>query len=835
MSLVGSTVGSIRIDSRLGEGGMGEVYLGFDTKLERRVAVKTLRPWQRLGERRKERFLREARLLSRLGHPGICQVYELLETPEADFLVLEYVAGRTLGEFADENPSFDETLRMAEQISRALAAAHRERIVHRDLKADNIMVTPEGAIKILDFGIARSLGDEADAALEDAVEPRASGLGTVPLAGPVGMPPTEVWASLPRADKPPGEEGKRRPDLTRHGLVVGTLPAMSPEQVSGRTVDEASDVYSLGVLLQGLFTRKPAYGECDEQELARRIERAETDAMEGIDPELVHLIHDMETLDPRRRPTAEAVAAQLRWIRDRPQRERRRKFRVRVIVGTFVVLLAVLAVVSRLAYVASSARADAESRRRQAEGLIGFMLGDLRTKLTGLGRLELLDVVGEHALEYFESLPERDLSPADLGRRVQTVLQIGDARRSHGDLAGALAAFERGERLAKAATARYPSDAELQLRLAEAATWQGQLHYDRGEKGPAAAAWERALRLAEGVAAQHPDNLEALLARGSARHDKGTLLELQGDLDGAASLYDESLTDQREYARRKPGESEIQGELANTLAFVSILAERRGDLDVARTERRESLSIQEALLAKDLENAVLRQDVAVARGFLANLLGSFGFAEEARELYVSGLATIADLARKDAENAVLARWQVAFRGALADLEAAGGRSAESLVLLREACPASAKLSVSDPSDPDLRLLAGVCRVRNARDMLDSGEPLGKARTELEAGRVLLKQLALEGLSEQNRALVSESEILRGRIALAAADPAEARRAFLHAIEILASCRRPLTFWRVMAPWSDAMLRLGRDDEAAPVVAALETMGYRRPRTGRSQR
>jgi serine/threonine protein kinase len=94
VSFVGSTIGHIRIESRLGTGGMGEVYLGFDPRLERRVAVKTIRPEQRMSERLKGRFLREARLLSKLGHPSICQVYDLVETPEADFLVLEYVQAR---------------------------------------------------------------------------------------------------------------------------------------------------------------------------------------------------------------------------------------------------------------------------------------------------------------------------------------------------------------------------------------------------------------------------------------------------------------------------------------------------------------------------------------------------------------------------------------------------------------------------------------------------------------------------------------------------------------------------------------------------------------------
>src|SRR3954454_22702028 len=117
---------------------MGEVYLGYDSRLERRGAVKTIPPEKRLSPRLKARFLREARLLSKLGHPSICQVYDLVEPPEADFLILEYVPGTTLRRFAERQAlPVGQALGIAEKIALALAVAHREKLVHRDLKADN--------------------------------------------------------------------------------------------------------------------------------------------------------------------------------------------------------------------------------------------------------------------------------------------------------------------------------------------------------------------------------------------------------------------------------------------------------------------------------------------------------------------------------------------------------------------------------------------------------------------------------------------------------------------------------------------------------------------------
>lgn len=157
-SLVGTQVGNIRLEAVLGAGGMGEVYLGFDTRLERRVAVKTIRAVYRFEAEMKSRFLREARILSKLEHPAICQVHDLIEGAENDFLIFEYVEGQTLRRLCADGPLEERRgLEIAEKIAQALAAAHRERIVHRDLKPDNIMVTADGGVKILDFGISRAV------------------------------------------------------------------------------------------------------------------------------------------------------------------------------------------------------------------------------------------------------------------------------------------------------------------------------------------------------------------------------------------------------------------------------------------------------------------------------------------------------------------------------------------------------------------------------------------------------------------------------------------------------------------------------------------------------
>lgn len=334
MSFVGATIGPIRIEDRIGIGGMGEVYRGFHQRLERRVAVKTIRPDHRLSGEVKARFLREARLLSKLGHPGICQVYDLIETPDADFLVLEYVEGRTLKELAKDEPSLERRLRVAEQIATALAAAHRERIVHRDLKPDNVMVTPRGEVKVLDFGIARSVAESGSRPNIDATPPRGSRMGL----------PDQPQAS----------------DLTQLGDLIGTAKVMSPEQARGGRVTIASDLYSLGILLQELFTGEPAYEATHPVTVLEQVMRAEIRPIAGLEPDLTKLIEDLQNLDPRRRPSAEATAARLRWILDKPQRLRRRRLVAAGVVAVIAALITVLGVVSWLALEARREQSDAE-------------------------------------------------------------------------------------------------------------------------------------------------------------------------------------------------------------------------------------------------------------------------------------------------------------------------------------------------------------------------------------------------------------------------------------------------------------------------------------------
>jgi serine/threonine-protein kinase len=219
----GTRLGAYEITGLLGVGGMGEVYRATDTKLSRKVAIKTLPAELASDKDRLARFEREARLLAALNHPHIASVYSLGEHDGALYLAMELVDGVTLQhKLALERLPIEEALRLALQIAEALEAAHEKGVVHRDLKPANIMVSGDGQVKVLDFGLAKAFS-------------------TDPKQRAGGHSPTLSLA------------------MTQQGLVLGTAGYMSPEQASGQATDQRADIWAFGVVLYELLTGKPVF------------------------------------------------------------------------------------------------------------------------------------------------------------------------------------------------------------------------------------------------------------------------------------------------------------------------------------------------------------------------------------------------------------------------------------------------------------------------------------------------------------------------------------------------------------------------------------------------
>jgi Tol biopolymer transport system component len=281
----GTKLGPYEIESPLGAGGMGEVYRAKDTRLDRTVAIKILPTQFSEDSEARQRFDREARAISSLSHPNICQLYDVGSQDGISYIVMECLQGETLADRLEKGPlPLKQLLRYGSEICEGLGTAHRNGVVHRDLKPGNIMLTKTGA-KLMDFGLAKPVSI---------------------TSSPSGLTATSATP------------GKSHP-LTMQGTVVGTLQYMSPEQIEGKEADTRSDIFSLGCVLYEMATgKRPFEGKSAASIMAAVLER-EPIAISSVTPALPaaldRVVKACLAKDPDERlQTVQDVKLQLQWL-----------------------------------------------------------------------------------------------------------------------------------------------------------------------------------------------------------------------------------------------------------------------------------------------------------------------------------------------------------------------------------------------------------------------------------------------------------------------------------------------------------------------------------------
>ena len=298
----GTRIGPYEVTSPLGEGGMGVVYRAHDPKLQRDVALKLLPDHFADDAERLARFQREAQMLASLNHPNIAQIYGLEESGNTRGIVMELVEGETLQERLRRGPIpiIEEALDIATHISEALEAAHEKGIIHRDLKPANVKITPEGRVKVLDFGLAKWPEDRA--------------------IGP--------------------ESATRMTDvsLTQSGQIMGTVAYMSPEQARGEKLDARTDLFSLGAVLHEMATGRNAFPKAWDWT---------PPPADGIDPLLYRIILKLLEADRERRyAKAAEVRADLKRLQDKLQSSQSKRRRSLILASALgLVALLVIAVI----------------------------------------------------------------------------------------------------------------------------------------------------------------------------------------------------------------------------------------------------------------------------------------------------------------------------------------------------------------------------------------------------------------------------------------------------------------------------------------------------------
>ncbi len=842
----GDVIGHYTLRAKIGEGGFGSVYLA-EQKLpvRRRVALKIIK----LGMNTRAvmaRFQGERQALAMMDHPDIARVFDAGATDTGrPFFVMEYVDGVPITKFCDTHRlSVTARLELFARVCLALQHAHQKGVIHRDIKPSNILVSLQDGVptpKVIDFGIAKATTERIT---DDTL-------------------------------------------VTGLDQFMGTPSYMSPEQADRRDgdIDTRSDIYALGVLLYELLTgRLPfdpqTFAKLGFDEIRRRIR-------EELPPRpstrfATLLSADRTVIAARRDTTAPALAASLRgdldWIavhclekeRDRRygsaqeladdvRRHLRREpvearppstaYRVErfvarhrvacasiaaialsLIAGTIVsVRQAVLARRAERAAIAAShaealARADAQRRQNEAEGLLTFMLGDFRTELQKIGRLQLLDTVGEKAMAYFAALDPRDLTDTALSRQAKALYQIGQTRMEEARYADAAAAFQVSYDRAAALTTRHPKDPDMLFERAQAEYWLGDVAWRRGDARTRLEWWTRYRDSTVALFNLEGPTPRAQLELSCGYHNLA-IADSDGDRipDAIAGFVAE-----REILKKlheaKPHDLGLDQSLADNSSWLGSLAERQGDYGTA-LQRFAEMSAGYAELAQiEPVNPLWKQSMARSMEFSAGIKALLGKWDAALSEYSDANAILVMLAALDPKNQ---KWQleplvVRLQETSLSLAVGDTKNAQARITgVREILDA---LVAAEPSSGYFRFHLAMTERLEAR----IGMSIDRRAARETVNRALMLGDGLISTARANDAAKAEYAnacILAGRLALADSQSDQAKRFLNQALNAISPRLAGSNYWRLLAPAAEALLLLGRIEDARPLVEKLHRFGY----------
>ena len=776
----GTVIGTLRVVSLLGEGGMGEVYLAEDLRLDRQVALKSVRAGLREREASRERFLREARILSSLEHPGICRIYDLIEEEDADYIVLELIDGRSL-DSATSKWNSRAKLGVVQDLARILAVAHAAGVVHRDLKPANVMVTPTGDVKVLDFGIARSLkGRDA----RQSLRPDSAG-GTL---------------------------------ATQDGAVAGTPMYMSPEQAAGEAVTAASDMFSLGLLLQELLTGESPREATSDPDTALRLARdGSRRKPRGLAPDVAALIRQLTARSPADRPTAVEAAQRLARIRAKPRRRA---------IGAGVTLALLVMAGGAVKYTIDLARerSIAVRERREVEQTMAFILEDLRPRLDEVGRLDVLQGAADLVLAYYSGRNVEELGERDLLLYARGLQLIGEVQLKQGTHAKALAAFERERDMLERLARKTPVDPDVLFSLSQAEYYIGELAFRSDDFLGALGQFREYERVAERLAAIDPKNPRWAMEVAYATSNQASMynfLARQASPRGDeyerlnAELREESIRLKRDLVAEHAGFRPAVVALANDLSFRSGRRVAACDLAGARADATEAVSLVRAYVATSPEDNDARFRLCMVLSRAAGLARAAGELEESLMLYRRMQTQARALVEIEPDNAAWLQeraYGFMLEGAvLVDL----GRYDEALPVLRAARTYLEDLHDRVPENGAAPRGLAHASLAEARAALAAGDPTAALAATQEGQRWL------EGLdTPPARMAAAWLAITRGRAHKALGDAATATAAFEAAMDLVAPA--PEADAEAAEIRATSLLRMGRRAEAERYLDRLAT-------------
>ena len=626
-----------RLRRKLGEGGFGEVWLAAHEVTRELRVFKFCYRADRLRALQREvtlfRLIKET-----LGRRrDIVRILDWSFEEPPYFLEIEHSDSGSLLEWAEEQDGLDQVplrqrLELVAQVADALAAAHSVGVLHKDVKPGNVLVEKgEGSsfyARLTDFGIGQVVDRRA---LDQA-----------------GITALGISGTATRARSPSDS---------------GTRLYQAPEVLEGRPFTIRADLYALGVMLYqmvvGGFDRALAVGwerQVDDELLIETIAACVDGSPERRPASATELAESLRALDSRRQERrehrqrdAESEANRLALVASQKRRKTLALFAV--------VAVVVLAVVSVFAVQANRARQRAEAatreadqRRQQAEGLIGFMLGDLRQKLEPVSRLDVLDDVSDRAMAYFEQVPEGRWSDVERSRRALALRQIGEVKRLRGDLEAAEAAFRDSLELAQELAETAPGDSDRHVEYCAALFWVGQLRFDQGDLTEARIYMQRYLDIARKWLETNPSDEVWLLELAQATSNVGSIAEQAGDLEAALEAYGQRLNILQDLVAQDPTREAWSLDLALAHNTLGVVREKLGELEMSREHFQAELGLNKKLADADPKDLRRRQRLATSHYFLGESSRKLGLLDEARSHFETELAITRDLVARDPEN-----------------------------------------------------------------------------------------------------------------------------------------------------------------------------------------
>jgi len=644
----GQQLGPYTLEREIGQGGMGTVWLArrTDGRYEGQVAVKFLTSGL-LGRGDGGRFAREGQILGRLAHPHIARLLDagVAQDGGPPYLVLEYIDGQPIDRFCEQQ-ALDVRARVTLflDVLAAVAHAHNRLILHRDLKPSNILVNQAGEVKLLDFGIAKLLGDTTQA-----------------------------------------EQGAAATELTQQAGRAFTPQYAAPEQVQGgdHYVTTATDVYALGVLLYLLLSgQHPTSGALtDDSPLARMKAVLEVEPRrlsdqvraqdDGNHKRARELRGDLDTIVAKalkkapgeRYANAEAMAADLqRWLVHEPILARPdsagyrvakfvRRHRVGVAAGAAAVLalssLTILSVAQ--AWRAERAEKLAQQRSAQADDLLAYMLGEFADKLRPIGRLELLDNVGSKALSHLAA-KKNQTSPLERLQRAKALTVVGEVRVSKRELDAAIEPLEQANALMldeQPGPELLPAWRKAQ---GAAAFWLGHVYYTQRSFPLALQAWTRYQDVSAQWLKARPLDLDAQAELSYAKNSLGSLLMDQGQLPAAELAFRRSVELKEQVLKERPLDTTLRAEWSDSLTWLGSTLVQTGRYSEAQSVFQRALRQAQDLLAKQPADQGRLEEVGNAAHALADAMWRDGQARAASSNFAVAIDAFRTLSTLDPGN-----------------------------------------------------------------------------------------------------------------------------------------------------------------------------------------